>query len=123
MQRKIMKTNRDLIQIWLLASAMLPAVVQAQFTFTTNNGAITITRYTGPGRDVVIPSTTNGLPVTSVGSQAFYLCYSLTNVTVGNNVTNIGVNTFGQCTNLISIMVDTNNPSFSSVAGVLFNKS
>lgn len=27
----------------------LPAVVQAQFTFTTNNGTITITRYTGPG--------------------------------------------------------------------------
>lgn len=43
----------------------LPAPVQAQFTFTTNNGAITITGYTGPGGAVVIPSSTNGsqLPV------------------------------------------------------------
>jgi len=36
----------------LVAGALLlmrPAVVQAQFTFTTNNGAITITGYTGAG--------------------------------------------------------------------------
>jgi nicotinamide mononucleotide (NMN) deamidase PncC len=33
----------------LLLLLTLPAVVQAQFTFTTNNGAITITGYTGPG--------------------------------------------------------------------------
>jgi len=34
----------------LLLLLTLPAVVQAQFTFTTNNGAITITGYTGPTR-------------------------------------------------------------------------
>jgi len=41
-----MKTKRNLIQIWLRLLA-LPAVVQAQFSYTTNNGAITITGYTG----------------------------------------------------------------------------
>ena len=66
-----MKTKRNLIHIWLLGAAMLPAVVQAQFTFTTNNGAITITGYTGPGGNVTIPDTTNGYPVTSIGSVRF----------------------------------------------------
>ena len=55
----------------LLLALTLPAAVQAQFTFTTNNGAITITAYTGPDDDVIIPSTLNGLPVTCLGSNAF----------------------------------------------------
>jgi hypothetical protein len=68
-----MKIRRNLIQIWLLCAAMLPAVVQAQFTFTTNNSKITITGYTGSGGAVVIPSTMNGLPGTRIGYGAF--CY------------------------------------------------
>ncbi|MGB8369448.1 MAG: choice-of-anchor tandem repeat GloVer-containing protein [Verrucomicrobiia bacterium] len=41
-----MKTRRNLIQIWLRLLA-LPATVQAQFTYTTNKGAVTITGYAG----------------------------------------------------------------------------
>jgi hypothetical protein len=37
---------RRLLPLLLLLT--LPAVVQAQFTFTTNNATITITGYTGP---------------------------------------------------------------------------
>ena len=73
----------------LLSLLALPAVAQAQFTFTTNSGAITITGYTGPGGAVVIPDTTNGYPVTSIGYEAFYET-SPTSVTIGTNVTSIG---------------------------------
>ena len=55
----------------LLLLLTLPAVVQAQFNYTTNNGTITITGYTGPGGAVAIPDTINGLPVTSIGDYAF----------------------------------------------------
>ena len=48
----------------LLLLLALPTAVQAQFTLTTNGGALTITGYTGSGGTVVIPSATNGLPVT-----------------------------------------------------------
>ena len=48
-----------------------PAEVQAQFNYTTNDGAITITQYTGSDSDVTIPSTINGLPVTSLGGFSF----------------------------------------------------
>jgi hypothetical protein len=32
------KTRQNLIQIWLLCAAMLPAAVQAQFQLVTNKG-------------------------------------------------------------------------------------
>jgi hypothetical protein len=89
----------------LLLLSLLPAVVQAQFTFTTNNGALTITGYTGPGGAVTIPSTTNALPVTGIGNNAFYSCYSLTSVTVPSSVTNIGRLAFFFCRNLTSITI------------------
>jgi len=42
----------------------------AQLACTTNNGSITITGYTGSDSAVIIPATTNGLPVTSIVSPA-----------------------------------------------------
>jgi hypothetical protein len=35
-------------------------------------GGVTITAYTGTGKDVVIPETIGGLPVTVIGNKAFY---------------------------------------------------
>ena len=83
----------------------MPAVVQAQFNFTTNNGTLTITQYTGPGGAVTIPNSTNGLPIIGVGSAAFYQVFNLTSVTVGTNVTTIGDNAFFQCTSLSSASI------------------
>ncbi len=118
-----MKTKRNLIHIWLLVAAMLPAVAQAQFTFTTNNGAITITGYTGPGGAVTIPDTTNGYPVTSIGSGAFYNQTTVTGVIIPYSVTNIGDYPFDACSGLTNIAVDAANPNYASASGVLFNKS
>jgi hypothetical protein len=112
------------VGLWLL----LPAVAQAQFTFTTNNGAITITAYTGSGGMVGVPSTTNGFPVTiignsaflnksavtrliipnsvtNIGNSAFLGCSGLTNITIGSSVTNIGNAAFQSCTKLTSVLI------------------
>ncbi len=45
--------------------------VPGKFTVTTNSGTITITGYTGVGGQMIIPSSINGLPVTSIGEYAF----------------------------------------------------
>ena len=62
----------QICQLWIVLLALLPLVGQGQFTFTTNNGVITITGYTGTDSVLVIPSTTNGYPVVSIGDDAFY---------------------------------------------------
>src|SRR6266853_78537 len=48
-----------------------PVAVQAQFSYTVTNQMVTITGYTGTTDVVAIPSTINGLPVISIGSEAF----------------------------------------------------
>jgi len=112
-----------------LACLLTPLAAQAQFTFVTNNGAITITRYIGSGGAVVIPDTTNGYPVvsiganaflnassnmtsvtipnsiTSIGDRAFYTCYRLTSVTIPTSATNIGNSAFGGCSGLTSVTI------------------
>ena len=89
--------------LWLLLT--LPAVVEAQFNYTTDNGAITITGYTGPGGALAIPATINGLPVTRIGNYAFTVCTGLTSVTIPNGVTSIGDRAFNYCTNLTSVTI------------------
>ena len=96
---------RLLVLLMLLLA--LPAAVQAQFNYTTHNGTITITRYTGSagfGWTVIIPSTINGLPVTSIGDYAFYDC-GMSSVTIPNSVTNIGDDAFVDCTSLTSVII------------------
>src|SRR5260370_4169527 len=99
------RAGRSAALIILSALLALPALVQAQFTFTTNNGAITITGYnTAAGLDVVIPAMTNGYPVTSIGNYAFVRS-GISNVTIPSGVTSIGVGVFQQCTRLASVTI------------------
>jgi len=79
-------------------------MAKAQFMFTTNDGAITITGYTGSEGYLVIPDTTNGWPVTSIAS---YACSykSMTNVIIGNNITDIGPYAFWSCINLHHVTI------------------
>ena len=83
---------------------------------------------TATGSEIFIPSAHNGLPVTSIGTDAFYGsvwiksvfipdsvtsignyafedCNSLTSVTIGSGVTSIGDNAFSGCHNLASIVI------------------
>ena len=101
-----MISARVLIHICFLGVMLLgmPIVSQAQFTYTTNNGAITITGYIGSVGAVVIPSTIIGLPVTSIGDWAFYAT-SVTNVTISDSVTNIGDGVFFNCESLTNVTI------------------
>ncbi len=53
----------------------------------------------------VIPGTINGIPVTTIGDEAFYRCKSLTSVTIGDSVTTIGDFAFSSCYALKSITI------------------
>jgi hypothetical protein len=64
-----------------------------------------------------------GDSVANINREAFYQCALLTNVVVGKGVTDIGRDVFYSCTNLTGITVDELNSAYSSLDGVLFNKS
>jgi len=78
-----------------------PTLPNYQFTYTTNNGGITITGVTGndAGLNLTIPSTINGLPVTVLASNAL-AGGNFNIVSVPDSVTNIEDSAFSGCTNL-----------------------
>ncbi|HZQ48594.1 MAG TPA: hypothetical protein VFC07_16370, partial [Verrucomicrobiae bacterium] len=59
------------LSLLLFLPSLWPVMATAQFTLETNNGAITISAYSGKGGVVVIPDSINGLPVTSIGDSTF----------------------------------------------------
>jgi hypothetical protein len=141
-----MKKSFTATFLLLVLFLSLPLIAQAQYTFTTNSdGTLNIAQYTGPGGAVVIPNITNGLHITSIGDAAFFEITTLGGVTVGTNVaniagqafsyssmtsialpasvTNISFDAFHNCNELTNISVATNNPDYSSAAGVLFNSN
>jgi len=103
----------------LLCTIVLPTVLQAQFTFTTNNGSITITGYTGSGGVVAIPDTTNGYAVTSIGSSAFYRGFSITSVVIPKGITTIGDYAFYLCNRMTNVAIPNGVTTigFSAFAG------
>lgn len=65
---------------------------------------------------ILLPSS-----VTSLQGFAFSSCTGLTSLSIPSSVINIEYLTFYDCTYLIN--VDVNNPTYSSLEGVLFNKT
>ena len=109
-----MKTIKHLALFLILA---LPTVMQAEdYTYTTNNGTITITHYTGADGTVVIPDTINGLPVTSIGRHAF------SSELKGNGVTMTIPNTKLTCVIIPEGIRSIGDKAFYSCVGLLGSK-
>ena len=95
---------------FILLSNPIAVTAQQQsgdFTYTENNGAIAIIGYTGAGGAITIPSTINDIPVTSIGTEAFYDVTTLTGVTIPSSVTSIGDEAFAYCYGLSSVTIPT----------------
>lgn len=57
-------------------------------------------------RDMIeIPSSINGIPVTTINDSAFEKCFSLKSVTLSNGITSIGKSAFASCTSLTNISI------------------
>jgi hypothetical protein len=61
--------------------------------------------------------------VTHIGVYAFYHCDSLTGIEIPDSVTHIGDYAFCGCSSLTSFSVDSNNPNYTDIDGILFNKA
>ena len=60
--------------------------------------------------------------VTSIGPSAFEACTALTQITIPKGVASIGDSVFSGCEALTEIIVEEDNPDFSSLDGVVYNK-
>jgi hypothetical protein len=93
-----MNRRRNLIPFWLLCAVMLPAMARAQFLYTTTDGTITVTAYTGPPTNAVtIPDMIDGMPVTGIGNNLFNGATGLKSVTLPESLNSIGDGAFGGC--------------------------
>ncbi|MDR0732038.1 MAG: leucine-rich repeat domain-containing protein, partial [Treponema sp.] len=65
----------------------------SDFEYTQNNDRITITKYNGSVKNVVIPERINNRPVVAIGNWAFS-GNQLTSITLPNSITSIGYEAF-----------------------------
>jgi hypothetical protein len=99
---------------WSSSFAGRPTMQITQF-FTYQNtgipsGTVNITAYNGPSV-VTIPASINGVPVTTIGVQAFLNCYYLTSITIPNSVTSFEGEAFNGCVSLTSMIFQGNAPT------------
>lgn len=88
-----------------LFSLTLPLFGQParDFLYTKGGNSITITGYRSSERNVTIPATIEGLPVTKIGPQAFFLNYDITSIQFPDTLVSIENAAFFRCARLTSL--------------------
>ena len=96
---------------------------QGVLSYETGDAGVTITDCEESTEgEVVIPGEIEGLPVTSIGFEAFDSCSSLTSVSIPESLTSIEPLVFFNCSSLTSITVASSNPAYKSIDGVVHSK-
>jgi len=82
---------------------VLAASSESDFTFDASTG--TITGYTGPGGEVIIPTFIGGVPVITIGNDAFDDCHSITRIKIPDSVMTIEPDAFKNCSINVALTV------------------
>jgi hypothetical protein len=95
----------------------------SDFLIQENAESITITGYTGPGGEVIVPNYLNGKPVTAFAALAFANQSVITTLHFGQKVAQIDPTAFDGASGLTDIVAADYGPAFSSVDGILYDNS
>ena len=75
------------------------------YTANTSGDGVTITKYNGEAKKVIIPSELDGKKVTSIGNDAFSDNTTITSIEIPEGVTSIGDWAFYGCSSLVGITI------------------
>ncbi len=75
------------------------------FMYSENNGSITIDKYYGTEKNLVIPAEIDGVPVTAVGASAFAGNTDIVTLTIPSGIKKIGMRAFSNCDNLEEVVI------------------
>ncbi len=99
---------------------------ESDFTYrktpVNNPAKAVITKYNGKETKVIIPEKLEGLPVSSITANAFSESENLTYVKLPSTLVAISGAAFSMCSSLKNFDIDSNNPEFTVVDGVLYRK-
>src|SRR6266567_4438621 len=98
-----------------LACLLVAAPATAQVNYAVSGSTAYVASSPGASGAIVIASTYNGYPVTSIGHDAFNGT-GLTSVTIPNSVISIGSFTFNQCRSLTSVTIPDSVTSIGASA-------
>ena len=97
------------LAVLLLCSAIpnkAQAATYGSLTYTVSNDEVTITYCdTSVSGALTIPETIDGLPVTCIGTEAFFYCTGLTAVTIPEGVVTIDDLAFAACSSLTDVTI------------------
>lgn len=102
-------------------------VVAAESDFTyiaapkSNPKYALVTAYNGSDTKIIIPETIDGYPVQVLSSGVFKACTDLTYIKLPKTVSSVSGQTFAECRSLTRIEVDSENTSYVSENGILYN--
>ena len=91
--------------------------------FEIDKATGTIVSYNGNDTSLVVPKEIDGIEIKQIYRKSFSTCTNLKNITIQNNITYINGSAFEGCKNLENIIVNDDNVNYSSVNGVLLNKT
>ncbi len=100
---------------WITAAKGSPGLI-----FASEDEAYSVIGYDGGSHIVLIPPTYLEMPVNAIADGAFNNCRTVTKISVPSSVLTIG-KAFSRCNNLFEISINTANPNYKSVDGVLYS--
>jgi BspA type Leucine rich repeat region (6 copies) len=112
----------------------------ADFKCYHDGKTLILTDYLGPGGEIKIPEAIEGRAITRIHGNAFTGCHKMVSLHIPASVIELGsedvssmegmpkgehfsINFFQQCSKVTTITVDQANPKYSSLDGVLYDKS
>lgn len=134
MKQRILSVILMLTMLVVLLPVGLPtaqAYSETDIAYPVEGGNIYFDKETGTITDcdfsvtkVDIPTEIEGVPVTSIGYEAFYYCESLVSVAIPDGVTSIGAYAFWKCSSLEKMIIpnsvtDIRNGAFAKCTSLI----